>query len=120
MLFAAQHYHNPECYSDEEFYDDLNRFKYIKRIFRKYKKTQHLDHKTTRLALNHITLVTNVFGPEPGAALLFYKLDSELYPILKPFLIYLAALPQYINEINTSEITMDPQVIERLREIDGQ
>lgn len=117
LLYAAHHYDNPECFSDEEFQDDLNRFKYIKRIFRKYKKTQHIDARTVRLALNHIILVTNVFGPKAGSELLFFKLDTELYPVLKPFLVYLRVLPPTVNNINSSDIALDQTIIRMLREI---
>ncbi len=36
ILFAAKHYENTQCYGAEEFYDDLKRFKYLKRLFGKY------------------------------------------------------------------------------------
>ena len=38
-LFAARYYDNPHCLSEEEFEDDLKRFRYLKRLFRKYKQT---------------------------------------------------------------------------------
>lgn len=117
MIYAAHHYQNPDCMDVEEFEDDLNRFKYIKRIFRKYRKTNQIDSRTIRLALNHIILVTNVFGPKAGSELLFFKIDTELHDVLKPFLVYLNSLPPVVNEINTSDVGMDKTIIKMLREV---
>ena len=61
LLYAAKHYDNPQCSSTEEFYDDLKKFKYIKRLFNKYAETGELKE---RLILNHIRVVTNVFSPQ--------------------------------------------------------
>ena len=36
LEFAAKYYSNPQCTSEEEFYDDLNRFKYLKRLMKRY------------------------------------------------------------------------------------
>ena len=117
LIYAAHHYDNPECHSDDEFYEDLNKFKYIKRLFRRYHKTGTVELHTVRLALNHIILVINVFGPQAGSALLFHKLDSYLYPILKPFLVQLHACPKQVNGINTIDIQMDPVIVKMLRKI---
>ena len=38
-MFAIRHYDNPHCEGEKEFYDDMKRFKYIKRLLRKYKET---------------------------------------------------------------------------------
>jgi hypothetical protein len=32
LVFALQHYENPQCISLEEFYEDLDRIKYLKRL----------------------------------------------------------------------------------------
>ena len=63
LLYAAKHYDNPQCSSTEEFYDDLKKFKYIKRLFNKYAETGELKE---RLILNHIIVLTNVFSPQPA------------------------------------------------------
>ena len=117
ILYAMHHYDNPECHSEEEFYKDLNHLKYVKRILRKYHKTQEIDARSCRLALNHIILLTNVFGVKVGSDLLFYKLDDYLYSSLKTFLIYLQSLPKTANGINTIDIPLDQNIVKYLREL---
>lgn len=115
LLYAAKYYDNPQCQSTDEFYDDLKRFKYIKRLFNKYLETGELKE---RLILNHILVLTNVFSPEVAVKLLFIRLDEYLH-LLKPFLVLLNILPERI-EINndvchTVDILMDEAIVERLR-----
>ena len=57
LLYAQSNYDNPTLEKDVEFYDDIKRFKYLKRLFRKYKVT---EPKTT-IVLNHIIVLNNVF-----------------------------------------------------------
>ena len=120
VLVAAKYYDNPQCTSTEEFYDDLNKFKYIKRLFNKFVETGDLKE---RLILNHIVVLTNVFSPEMTSKLLFVKLGEYDY-ILKPFLLFLNILPErlMINSIviDTVDIPMDQVVVERLRQIGAE
>ncbi len=116
-LFAAQHYDNPECEDMHEFQEDLNRFKYIKRILRKYKRTKTIDDKSIRLALNHLILIFNLWGVKAGSIMLFFKIDKDLYPALKTFCVYLHSLPKSVNEINTDEIPLDANIVKKLRQI---
>ena len=115
LLYAAKYYDNPQCQSTDEFYDDLKRFKYIKRLFNKYLETGELKE---RLILNHILVLTNVFSPEVAVKLLFIRLDEYLH-LLKPFLVLLNILPERIeinNDIcHTVDILMDEVIVERLR-----
>ena len=117
LIYAAKYYDNPQCQSTEEFYDDLKRFKYIKRLFNKYVETGELKE---RLILNHILVITNVFTPEVAVKLLFVRLDEYLH-LLKPFLVLLNILPEQIviNNIvhRTVNIPMDEPIVERLRSI---
>jgi hypothetical protein len=116
ILFAAKHYDNAQCHNTEEFLDDLKRFKYIKRLFSKYEETGELRE---RLILNHITILYNVFGPE-ATKMLFYKLEGY-YSSLKPFLVLLNRMPDKITVndsiIYSSDIVMDPIIIDTLRKI---
>ena len=86
LLFAIKHYNNPQCIGESEFYDDLNKFKYIKRLLTKYKETGVLK---SRLILNHIIVITNLFGVDAGTTLLFFKIERQFWPQLKSFLIFL-------------------------------
>lgn len=119
VLFAAKHYNNPQCYDTEEFYDDLNRFKYIKRLFNRFEQTGELKE---RLILNHILILYNIFG-DAATLMLFVKLKGH-YPLLKPFLVLINRMPDRIlgvetsdNIIYNSDIAMNQRVIEALRKI---
>lgn len=115
VLFAAKHYDNTQCYDTEEFYDDLKRFKYLKRLFGKYEETGELRE---RLILNHLIILYNVFG-EVTTNMLFYKLNGY-YSYLVPFLILLHRLPDKVNIgtiVYTSDIPIDNNIVEVLRKI---
>ena len=76
LLFAQQNYDNPTLEKEEEFYDDIKRFKYLKRLFRKYDITKEIK---IRLVLNHLVVLQNVFGVEVAVTLLLYKVDKKYY-----------------------------------------
>jgi hypothetical protein len=102
-----------------EFEGDIKRTKYLKRLFRKYKVTKSLKE---RLILNHIILLNNVFGPDPMARILFYKIDEKDHDILKTFLSYLNLMPEMIYGINgknirSTDIPLDINVAEILAKI---
>ena len=86
IMFAIKHYDNPQCEGEREFYDDMKRFKYIKRLLRKYKDTSILKE---RLLLNHIIILNNLFGPEACVTLLLFKIQREYWETLKSFLLFL-------------------------------
>ena len=110
LLFAAHNYNNKQCTETEEFYDDLNRFKYIKRLLSRYDDTGELQE---RLILNHIVVISNVFGIEAANKMIWFKIDPNHWHYIKPFLVFLHYLPE--NE--KVEIAMDPTIVERLRKI---
>lgn len=118
LLYAAKHYDNPQCFDTQEFYDDLKRFKYLKRLFNKYKETGELKE---RLVINHLQILYNLFGVEPTTRMLFYALSFH-YEYLKPFLVLFNTLPDTIYNINgkdikSSNIPMDPKIVDILRKI---
>lgn len=110
MLFAAKHYHNPLGASSEDFYEDLKRFTYVKRLVNKYLQAKDLPD---RLILNHLIVIFNVFGIEPACKILELKLDDEHWPVIKPFLIFL----RYIENTKYADIHMNKNVVEALRKI---
>jgi hypothetical protein len=120
LLFAARHYDNPQCYDTVEFYDDLKRIKYIKRLLNRYVEEGDLKE---RLILNHITILCNVFGPQATVKMLFLKckgMESQL----KSFLVFLNLLPETIQNIgvenrtiNTKDIVVDERILNELRKI---
>lgn len=110
LLFAAHNYNNKQCTETEEFYDDLNRFKYIKRLLSRYDDTGELQE---RLILNHIVVISNVFGIEAGTKMLWYKVKGQHWPIIKTMLVYL----NYITDAEKIEVPLNQMVVERLRDL---
>ena len=101
LLFAQHHYDNPTLQKEQEFYDDIKRFKYIKRLFRKYKATKNIK---IRLVLNHVIVLANVFSVEAACTLLLYKVEKMYWPYLKSVLVYLDYLyPHELNDIKTDK-----------------
>lgn len=118
MMYAVKAYSSPNCIMSE-FESDLKRTKYLKRLFRRYKVTKSLKE---RLILNHIILLSNVFGVEGTVRILFYRIDPDNYNVLKTFLLYLNMMPTIVIGINgknilSSDIPVDLNVAEILRKI---
>lgn len=119
LMYAAKSYDRPQILQTE-FEDDLKRIKYIKRLLRKYRQTGDCKE---RLILNHIIILSNVFGVEASVNMLFFKVDAADYPILKTFLLFLNYLPTRLSVtfdkhyLKQEDITIDIEVARRLREI---
>ena len=109
-LFASQHYNNPECCDVEEFKEDLTRFKYLKRLLRRYEQYDDLQE---RLILNHIIVLYNVFGIEAANRMMWFKVEPEHHSMLKTFLIFL----NYLPEDAKVEIPLDQVIIDKLRKL---
>jgi hypothetical protein len=108
MMYAIKHYENPHCEGEKEFHDDMKRFKYIKRLFKKYTLSGQLKE---RLLLNHIIILRNLFGTEACVTLLLFKTQKEYLSILKSFLIFL----NMITEDELLGIESDNYVLKTLR-----
>tara|TARA_B100001996_G_scaffold61636_1_gene44121 strand:+ start:242 stop:610 length:369 start_codon:yes stop_codon:yes gene_type:complete len=109
-MFAIKHYNNPSCVDEQEFLDDMKRFKYLKRLFRKYDTSKELK---MRLIINHIIILANVFGVEAATTLLFFKIEKNHWSILKTFLIFL----HYMPENDLIETPINHQVMGKLGQI---
>ena len=116
MIFAAKYYDTKHAASSDEFYDDLKRFQYLKRLFKRYEEDEDLR---IRLILNHLIVLYNCFGLN-ATEMLFLKLD-EYHQYLKPFLIFLNYMPEVIEysgqKISTVVIPLDKKIVEELRKI---
>ena len=110
IMFAMKHYDNPSCVDSKEFLDDMKRFKYLKRLFRKYDTSDVLK---VRLILNHIIVLANVFGVDASSTLLFFKIEKKHWSTLKTFLVYL----HYMPENDMKDIATDVKVLKELRDI---
>ncbi len=91
LLFAIKNYENPQAVTKEDFDKDLNHFKYIKRLLKRYKNTGVLK---SHLLLNHFIILYNIFG-EATTPMLFFKIDKDLWPVMKTFVIFLNRLPEF-------------------------
>ena len=112
ILFAIKYYDNPQAVTQEDFFEDLNRFKYIKKLLRKYTKTGDLK---ISLLINHFIIVFNIFN-EAALPLLFYRIEEELWSPLKTFLLFLNRIPEYPKSF-VHEISIDEKCLELLESI---
>lgn len=118
ILYAAKSYISPH-YIEQEFFSDLKRIKYIKRLIQRYTYSGELRE---RLLLNHIILVYNVFDTEACTRMLFLKIKPKDYSCLKTFLVYLNYMPTEVKFINgksiiSSDIPIDFNIANRLRNL---
>ena len=116
MMYAVKAYDRPDCIMSE-FKEDMKRFNYLKRLFRRYRKVGELREQ---LVLNHLVVIYNVFGPEVATRLLFFKMSKEDYTILKTYLIFLSCMPEKIygikgQDILSSDIPIDMTIAKTLR-----
>ena len=103
LLFAIKNYENPQAVTKDDFDKDLNHFKYIKRLLKRYNKTGELK---THLIINHFIVLYNIFG-DAATPMLFFKIDEDMWGTMKSFLIFLNRLPDhpkcYIHDIPTDK-----------------
>lgn len=116
-LYAMRHYDNPSATGAKEFEEDFERFKYVKRLLKRYVKKGAIKE---RLVLNHITILYNVFGLA-ATRILFLKMEPELYPALKTFLLAISFMPDTVTGINSktirsSDIMPDAILVKLIRE----
>jgi hypothetical protein len=117
MLYLVKAYDKPNCIMSE-FKDDMKRFNYLKRLFRRYRKMGELREQ---LVLNHLVVLYNVFGPEVSARALFFKMSKDDYSALKTYLLFLSFMPEKIKSIKghdifSSDIPVDMRIANVLRE----
>jgi hypothetical protein len=116
LLYAARCYDIKKSTGDEEFYEDLKRFQYLKRLFKRYEEADDLK---IRLILNHIIVLYNCFGAE-ATHMIFFKL-KEYHSMVKPIVLFLNYLPEKIEyeeaTIFSSDIPLDHRIVQELRKI---
>jgi hypothetical protein len=120
LIFCAKAYDNPTMHSTDEFMEDLDRIKYIKKLFTRYIEVGELKE---RLILNHLITLHNCFGTNL-ARILYLKFPNQ-FQFVKPFLVLLNALPKTIHRVNntetiyTDDIPMDQGIVRALRVINN-
>lgn len=110
LLFAAKFYEDPNCTDVLEFQQDLDRIKYIKRLFKRYEEKGDLKE---RLILNHLVVLYNVFDTPALTRMLALKLNQQLH-LLKPFLLVLGYWPRTIDGIDGANIDGDGVPVDEL------
>jgi len=116
LIYAVKAYDKPNCIMSE-FKEDMKRFNYLKRLFKRYRKVGELREQ---LVLNHLVVICNVFGPEVSTRLLFFKMSKDDYPVLKTYLLFLSCMPERVkgikgHDIISSEIPVDMTIADILR-----
>lgn len=111
--YALQNYENPDCKDIDEFSEDVNRIKYLKRLFSRYEQD---DDFKSRLIVNHLIVFNNVFGVLPSARILFHRIEEKYYSTLKTCLLFLDRLPSEIPELDLDQIPIDHKVLKKLKE----
>lgn len=115
LLFAIKNYENPQAVAKEDFDRDLNHFKYIKRLFRRYKNTGVLK---THLLINHFVILYNIFG-DATTPMLFFKIDNDLWSYMKTFVVFMNKLPEYPKSY-IHDIPIDPYCAQELEKITNE
>ena len=115
LMYALLHYDNPHCIDIKEYFEDVRKLKYIKRLFNRYKEDGVMKE---RLILNHLISFYNVFSNEAATRLLFFRVGTEYHSLLKTFLVFLNLMPNQINDnLYSSDIELDDKIIKLLRNI---
>ena len=109
MMYALLHYDNPHCKDIKEFFEDIKRIHYIRRLLKRHISDGVLKE---RIILNHLITFYNVFETEPATRILFFKVEKEYHPALKTFLIYINKMPEDMHNIS-----LDEKVVKTLRDI---
>lgn len=110
LFYAIKNYDSPSLDSQTEFNEDIKRFKYLKRLFRKWKTTGELK---TRLIINHIIVLQNVFGVDACCTLLLFKVEKEFWSVLKTFLVYL----KYVQDEELKSVKINKTILKSLQEL---
>ena len=104
LLFAIKYYENPNSSTQEEFQEDLKRFKYVKRWLKKYHDSGVIN---SHLLLNHIIVIFNCWN-DAAIPMLFYKIDPQYWEYLKSFLVFLERIPSWPpSELDNIEININ-------------
>jgi len=112
LLFAIKNYENPQAVTKEDFDKDLNHFKYIKRLLKRYKNTGELK---VPLLINHFIVLYNIFG-EAATPMLFFKIEKELWSTMKTFVLFLNKIPEY-PKCYLHDIPVDLDCLKELQKI---
>ena len=109
MMYALLHYDNPHCKDIKEFFEDIKRIHYVRRLLKRHISDGVLKE---RIILNHLIIFYNVFDAKAATRILFFKVEKKYHSALKTFLIYINKMPEEMHHI-----TLDEKVVNTLRDI---
>ena len=112
IMFAIKNYENPQAITQEDFYEDMKRFKWVKRLLNKFKNTGDLN---VHLVMNHFIILYNVFG-DATTPMLFYKIEKELWDVMKTFVIFLNKMPDHPKS-HIHDIPVDLECLAELHKV---
>ena len=113
VMYAVKHYQNRQCESTEEFYQDLNQFKYLKKLINRFLREEDEDDmdKVFTMIRNHVITIYNVFEMPAAHRMMDYKLDDPQMQVVKPILIKLG----YITVKDFVSISLNSRAVEKCR-----
>ena len=112
LVYALEHYENPQCSSLEEFYEDLDRIKYLKRLFNRPD-----DDQKNRLILNHLIILVNVFGIVAANEILFFRMEEKYHGKLKTYLQFMKVLSNEVRVVDAEAVGIDETLLKELEKI---
>ena len=110
IFFAIQHYNNPTASTQEDFEEDLKRFKYVKRWLKKYHETGTVN---SHLLLNHIIIIFNCWN-DAALPMFFYRIEPKYWVYLKSFFVYLNRVPEFPKSF-LNDIEGDDNILKELQ-----
>lgn len=109
LEYAMKNYSNPHLSSVSEFEEDLKRLSSILLLLNKYKKNNR--DLNLNLLINHIIVLSNVFGTVPAKNLILYKIDNHHRASIRTILYFLKIF-------GTLELeNIDSYILEKLKEL---
>lgn len=96
-MYAIQNYSNNHCLDMNDFYKDMNHFKKIEKLLKKFMNN---DVFNMNLCINHFLILFNLFHHDSVVNISFLTFDETLRGCLSSIFSYL----NYLPEISTREI----------------
>lgn len=126
IFFLTQYYDNPSCQNLNEFYNDLEYFKYTKRLIIKIYKGKQIN---LSILVNHLITIYNLFESSESNSklqiatrILFLRIDEKYWSILKTFLVFINRCPEEEilsvegKSINLESIPVNESILKELYE----
>ena len=112
LIYATKMYDCHQCANINEFNSDLRRLGSAKRLM--LRKARGDDNINMRMLLNHIIIISNLFGNRPAAKMLFFYCPKATHPQLKAILNFLNICPTELEEVDLGAIIQDEDTLKIL------